>query len=213
MKRISSLQYDLGVLDPAYVPERLLFRERQLQSVIDALRARRSIVVVGEPGMGKTTLVRKALTLTRVPHVYVDCGMSRTYYSILRKVRRAEGVVVLDDYTLARHTARLEKLVLRLPWKVLVVHPIFKPKLQRLYRRGLDATLIEMPPYSASEILRILEDRVVAGNLPVTETALAYLAMKAHNPRKALTTLRQALKHFPSEEIQPKHIKYIINQI
>jgi len=206
---VAVLGFDLRVLDPDYLPRRLLFRERQLNIAVNALLARQNLVVVGEPGMGKSTLVKMALASVKIPHVYIDCGQSRTYTSIRRKVR-TDGLNVLDDFTLVKYELRLEKLVTQLPWKILVVHPVFRPRLQRLYALGLQARTIEMPPYTPSEIYAIIEDRVIAGNLPASEEALQYLAARVKNPRKALNTLRKAIQQTQGKEIQPKHIQQVL---
>lgn len=202
--------FDLRVLDPDYLPRRLLFREKQLNMAVNALLARQNVVVVGEPGMGKTTLVRKALASVKIPYIYIDCGQSRTYASIRKKMKTG-GLVVLDDFTLVKYEPRLEKLVTQLPWKILVVHPVFKPRLQRLFTLGLKARLVEMPPYTPAEIYRILEDRVIAGNLPVSEEAIQHLAYRVKNPRKALNTLKKAIQQAQGQEVQPKHIQQVLD--
>ena len=203
------VEFDLRVLDPDYLPRRLLFREKQLNVTVNALLARQNLVVMGEPGMGKSTLVKMALASAKIPHVYIDCGHSRTYSSIRKKTRR-DRLNVLDDFTLARHETRLEKLVLQLPWKILVVHPVYKPRLQRLYSLGLRARLVEMPPYTPAEIYKILEDRIIAGNLPVSEEAIHHLATRAKNPRKALNILRKAIQQAQGQEVSPKHIQQVL---
>ena len=168
-------------------PPRLLFRERQLEEAVRLLQSGSSFAVRGGLGVGKTTLVRMALSRTGVQHTYVECMFCRTYPCLRRRLRGAAGLVVLDDYSLAQRTPELVFLVSSLPLKVLVVHAGFSGEEIKGVR------VIEMPPYAKEEISEILVERVVELGLRVGDEQVEACAAKGHkaggNVRVALLCL------------------------
>jgi Cdc6-like AAA superfamily ATPase len=167
-------------------PRRLLFREGQLEEAVELLRRGESFAVRGGLGVGKTTLVRVALSRVAVPHVYVECMACRTYSCIRKKVQ--PGVLnVLDDYSLSQRTPELVFLASSLPLKVLVVHAGFSGE----EIKGL--RVIEMPPYTKDEIFEILLERVAELGLRVGDEQVEACAEKGFkaggNVRVALLCL------------------------
>lgn len=203
----------LEVLDEEWTPPRLLFREDKVARLRELVRPGSVVVVVGLSGVGKSTLVRKALPGAAV----VDCSVKRSYPSIVRElagrlgvrarsvavaaeeILEVEGkVVVLDDYTLAHRSRRLLRLVEGLGERhalALVGHPSIAGELE-----GLADAFVRMPPYSPRELYGILEDRALAGELPVSEEALWAIAGRVGYPggsgsaRLAIAALKEALK-------------------
>ena len=168
-------------------PRRLLFRERQLEEAVRLLQSGSSFAVRGGLGVGKTTLVRMALSRTRVQHTYVECMFCRTCPCLRRRLRGAAGLVVLDDYSLAQRTPELVHLVRALPSKVLVVHAGFAGE----ELEGL--RVIEMPGYTVEELVEILAQRAAELQLRVSDEQVEVCAEKGFraggNARVALLCL------------------------
>ncbi len=224
----------MKVLSESWLPPRLRFREEKIDVLSSTLSEQGVATVVGPSGVGKSTLVRLALHGA----VIVDCCTKRTAASIGRELAKklnlpwrglvvlkeelAElepATVVLDDYTMAQKTKELLDLlsVIRARHRVvLVVHPSAR------YAPGVEGPAVEMPPYAAEELYGILEDRVVAGQLPVSEEALWEISNRLGLPkgpgsaRLAITALRLALviamqRHDP--EVTSKHANAALLEI
>ena len=217
----------LEVLSEGWTPPGLVMREDKIGELRSSLGSG-VVLVVGPSGVGKTTLVKLALD----GYVYVDCGVKRTYASIVREIAGQFGLkgrlgiaveeilgrggttYVLDDYTLSKRSRRLAELVGKLAEKnavVLVIHPSIKAELA-----GLAETTIEMPPYSDRELYAILEDRVIQGELPVSEEALEAISRRVGYPkgsgsaRISISVLRKALKLSTlrgDSEVLPRHVE------
>lgn len=140
-------------------PTRLLFRETQLEEAAEKLSRNESFTIKGPPGVGKTTLIKLAtLGLRKV--TYIPGYTCRTYECLKDRVN-FNTLNVIDDYGLILRSSSVIKLVEKLPWKVVIIHP-------GLYSRELDhLATIWMPPYSFHEIKQILLERVERLALPV----------------------------------------------
>ena len=167
-------------------PPKLLFRDQQLSRARELVGERASFIVLGSVGTGKTTLARMAVQgLEGV--VYVDCGASRTYQSLRRKLAAGGALYILDDYSLALRAPALKSLVRSLEPKIVVVHP----PLVHEELEGVET--VEMPPYTLEELREIVRERVVRLNLPLDDEdveAAAYQGFRrGGNARVALMTL------------------------
>jgi len=90
-----SIFKDESVFDPEYLPEVLLHRDRQLDSIAvnlrPAIKGRSPIhtVCIGPPATGKTSCVRFILNKLRdfdVKSVYIRCPIHRTEYNIVSRI-------------------------------------------------------------------------------------------------------------------------------
>lgn len=221
----------LEVLTPEWTPPRLVHREDKPGELKRALKKGR-VLVVGPCGTGKSTLVKLALGET----LRVDCSRARSAASVAARLAALAGVrtrrlsvalsrllelepqiIVLDDFTLARKDRSMILLLERLERRhviVLVVHP------HALRAPGVEGEAVIMPPYSAEELYGILENRVAAGGLPVSEEALWAIAEGLGHPhgpgsaRLAIAALRRALELASRDgrpEVLERHAEVALN--
>ncbi len=79
---------DEEYLSSDYLPTKLLFREKELEQLINNLRNNVNTLLVGPVGSGKTALIKlaiKAVQKEAETH-YVDCAIYDTQYSVLREI-------------------------------------------------------------------------------------------------------------------------------
>lgn len=86
------------VLSPHYIPENLLFRERQMDEIVKSLTPSlkgergRNLFVYGKTGTGKTSCVKhivdriKNLTVVRAKICYINCRIYNSRYRVLYKI-------------------------------------------------------------------------------------------------------------------------------
>jgi len=96
-RRASEIFRDARVLDPEYLPERLPFREAQIQEIASTVshalsfKVNENLFVVGPPGVGKTAVVRYVLRQLasfspQTFQAYVNCWVYRTRFAILSRI-------------------------------------------------------------------------------------------------------------------------------
>ncbi len=95
----------LEPLDPEYLPERLPFREAEIQEIAGTVsyalagRASSNLFIVGPPGVGKTAVVRYVLRQlsSHSPttfQAYVNAWVYRTRYAVLTRLAALLGIPV-----------------------------------------------------------------------------------------------------------------------
>ncbi|AKG39065.1 hypothetical protein MA03_07195 [Infirmifilum uzonense] len=166
-------------------PQKLLFREDKLRETLELLRGGESLVIRGPVGVGKTTLALMAAKGFK--QTYINCFQCRTYDCIRRRI--APGLIILDDYTLAKRTAQLVRLVKELPWKLVVIHPQLQAEELK------DLPIVELKPYTLQELEEILRERVIRLNLPLSDYDIRLAAeegvRRGGNARIALLKLAE----------------------
>lgn len=185
---------DMEVLGQNWLPPRLLYREYILEKLEELLREKAKTAIRGISGVGKTTLVKSALKNLGAEYTWIDCSSTRTYSSLIRRLRTRRGVVVIDDYTLAKRDARVRSLIKKVA-HVVVIHPWTTfPELEEF-------TVLEMKPYNPQELYDIMADRVLYGRLNVDEESVKYIADTIGYPsgigsaKIALQLLKLSLEH------------------
>ncbi len=76
------------------VPLSFVDRGDALEDLVELIRGRRYVVVSGEKGVGKTTLLRKAFAA--LPHVAIDCKYGLRRRDVYRMILRAGAVAVTE---------------------------------------------------------------------------------------------------------------------
>lgn len=87
----------------------LVGRDRELAVVARALASGRSLVIVGEPGAGKTRLVRDGLASTATPETVIEVSPTEVLAAMSRISRASPSPVlrvVVDDFDVVDPTAR-----------------------------------------------------------------------------------------------------------
>ncbi len=86
------------VLSPHYLPQNLLYRDRQIESIVKALAPSlkgergRNIFIYGKTGTGKTSCMRhvieevKTLPVAKVKISYINCRIYSSRYRVLSKI-------------------------------------------------------------------------------------------------------------------------------
>ena len=93
------------ILNPAYVPDNLLFREKELALITRNVANGVNTLVYGPPGCGKTALAKTVSMQSsgasrRV--VYVDCSLYHTVNSVLRETLTDKLVFSRSNYDLLK---------------------------------------------------------------------------------------------------------------
>lgn len=216
------------VLSEDFIPSRLVRREDMLDKVVDMMNKHSVVVIEGVSGVGKTTLVRmlERKMGRQVSFIYVDCSMCRTYPGILSRIgevigvrrsvldallSRSKSVIVLDDFTLVvnRQTIRFIERIKKKHKVILVVHPWVSLPLSSFGK-------VSMPPYSREELIDIITDRVLSGNLSrVSDEAVERVSYALGFPRGpgsarlALLVLREAIK-LTDGEVLTTHVDKVM---
>ncbi len=113
----SSIFADREVLSPHYVPEHLLFRDRQIgeieRGLTPSLRGERgrNVFIYGKTGTGKTSCIKyvvdkvKTLPVVRAKITYVNCRIYNSRYRVLSKIASdhipmyaKRGLGIIDIY-------------------------------------------------------------------------------------------------------------------
>ncbi len=113
----SDIFADREVLSPHYVPEHLLFRERQIseieRSLTPSLRGERgrNVFIYGKTGTGKTSCIKyvvdkvRLLPVIRAKITYVNCRIYNSRYRVLSKIASdhipmyaKRGLGIIDIY-------------------------------------------------------------------------------------------------------------------
>jgi len=100
------------VLSTAYLPERLLYREKEKSELASNLKNFVSTFICGPCGSGKTTLVKHAiLSLNKkISAAYIDCSIYQTTYSVLKEILpRSEFVLYRSNYELIKELLKYAK--------------------------------------------------------------------------------------------------------
>lgn len=112
-QHMSGILMNAELLSPNYLPEKLLFREREMSQLKSNLQNFVSTIIVGPCGSGKTTLVKKVLSseeFRKVLPCYIDCAIYQTTYSILKEiVPRSEFIFYRSNYELIKELMKQTK--------------------------------------------------------------------------------------------------------
>src|SRR5881628_2168324 len=93
------------ILDPSFVPEKLIHREKELTLISNNARNGVNTFIYGPPGSGKTSLLRKvaveSASLSRRVF-YMDCSIYQTINSVLREILTDRLVFSRSNYDLLK---------------------------------------------------------------------------------------------------------------
>ncbi|MBI3859801.1 MAG: AAA family ATPase [Thaumarchaeota archaeon] len=214
-------------LAEVFIPTRLLHRDGQLREILSYLRPAlhgrdaRNVLVVGGPGIGKTTLVRWLLhEYFDGKFAYVNCLNARSEHKILESILIQLGnavpenkptdsliqtfskkvnkrvVVCLDEVDQVKGDRVLQTLSAQECGLILISNRLyFLDSVEDRLRSRLFLTEVEFPRYRRSELIDIIQDRIDYALSPgaITKHLVEIVAIWANgDARIALQTLKSA---------------------
>src|SRR3989344_6652070 len=99
----SSVFLNPEVLDPTYLPKMLPYRENECKEMAKCIeplfagRCGRNILVYGNPGIGKTAVVKHIFEELETPTAYINCWKSNTAHRIIIDIGRQVGCKWVHD--------------------------------------------------------------------------------------------------------------------
>jgi len=100
-------------LSANHLPEKLLFREKEISQLKSNLQNFISTILIGPCGSGKTSIIKKVLSSDEFKKVfpcYVDCAIYQTTYSILKEiVPKSEFIFYRSNYELIKELIKQTK--------------------------------------------------------------------------------------------------------
>lgn len=111
--RMNGILVNAEFLSTNHLPQKLLFREKEISQLKSNLQNFVSTIIVGPCGSGKSTLVKKVLysdEFKKVLPCYVDCAIYQTTYSILKEiVPKSEFIFYRSNYELIKELMKQTK--------------------------------------------------------------------------------------------------------
>ena len=108
----SQILISQDVLSPSYLPEKLLYREKEKAELVKNLKNLVNTFIFGPYGSGKTTLAKLAIRELdkKLSIAYVDCSVYQTTYSVLKEIiPKSELILYRSNYELIKELARFAK--------------------------------------------------------------------------------------------------------
>jgi len=209
-------------LEDSYLPDKLLFRDKELKTLSSLANGGLNIAVQGPAGSGKTTLVRYALANDLLRSydkaIYVDCILFQTTNSVLKeilyevsplssipqsnsslisrlalKARNRKLLVVLDHFDRVYEQDVVDKL-LSLGVKLIIIMNR-DVKLSEAARARI-AYWLRLERYTLNQVREILLERVKVALRPgsCSDEVLNEIARRSNgNASLALTMLKAAV--------------------
>lgn len=97
------------ILSENFTPEKLLHREKEQNELLNNLKNFTSVIVYGNSGIGKTSLVNHAFKSldNKILKCYINCAIYQTTYSILKEITpRAKFIFCRSNYELLKELMR-----------------------------------------------------------------------------------------------------------
>ena len=83
-------------LSQSYIPVKLLHRDKQKAELLNCLTNSTNTFVYGNPGIGKTTLIRHVTDGYKGKLIYIDCSLYQTTNAVLREIISAISVPIFS---------------------------------------------------------------------------------------------------------------------
>jgi len=83
-------------LSQSYIPVKLLHRDKQKAELLSCLTNSTNTFVYGNPGIGKTTLIRHVTDGYKGKLIYIDCSLYQTTNAVLREIISAISVPIFS---------------------------------------------------------------------------------------------------------------------
>jgi len=110
---MSEILVNSEVLSLNYLPEKLLFRDKEIAQLKTNIQNFVSTIIIGPCGSGKTSIVKKVLLTNdsnKTFSCYIDCAIYQTTYSILKEiVPRSKFIFYRSNYELVKELIKQTK--------------------------------------------------------------------------------------------------------
>lgn len=214
-------------LTEPFIPTRLLHREGQLKEILSHLKPAlhgkdaRNVLVIGNPGTGKTTLIRWLLKeYFERKHAYVNCLNARSEHKIIESVLVQLGnplpenkptdyliqklskkvgknvIVCLDEVDQAKNDRILQTLSMQECGLILISNRnFFSDSIDDRLRSRLFLAEVEFSRYKKTELVDIIKDRIDYALAPnsMSNSLVGIIATWSNgDARIALQTVRAA---------------------
>jgi len=214
-------------LTEVFIPTRLLHREGQLKEILSHLkpalhnRDARNVLVIGNPGTGKTTLIKWLLKeYFEGKHAYVNCLNCRSEHKILESILVQLGSVIpenkptdyliqkfskkvgknivlcLDEVDQVKNDRILQTLSAQQCGLILISNRhFFFDSIEDRLRSRLFLAEVEFPQYKRSELVDIIRERIDYALAPdsISNELIEIVAtLSSGDARVALQTVRAA---------------------
>lgn len=193
----------LQTLNPSFLPEKLLFREKEYSQLLSNIKNSVNTIVYGPDGSGKTTLLRKASLETNSNKsrvLYIDCSLYKTANAVLREILIDRPIASRSNYDLLKrlierarnikfaacldHIENLEEKEIMgqlMQAGVCVVFACTSHEYFLSLAPGTRASVvgvIELITYSQDQAFEILKNRVKSMSNPFSEKIIKKIADK-----------------------------------
>ncbi len=232
---------DERVFELDYLPEKILFRESEINEIVDVIKTHSNLFIYGPPGVGKTITVKYVIKDLE-DAFYVNCWVNNTKYLIASELASQAGlkftegksadhliimlkravkpkVFIFDEIDRAKDLNFLYKFVELFPSTSIILISNSLNTLNRIDPRILSRLMLRhllFDKYTKEQIVEILKFRVKKG---MTKNAISNDLIRVVAQYSLKTDLRQGIKVLylaglkADKKITMEHIREAIKKL